>query len=78
MYLYVDVADEIPFLIDCPLYIELRQTLFQSCILINENFLQLDSLSKFIFIMNCKELIQFQLAKTVFDMFRRRKSFMDV
>ena len=62
------------FLIDCPFYDDLRDVLFRSASNIDEHFNQLNSQGKFEFLM-IKDDLQYILAKTLFLMFRRRKSF---
>ena len=70
------VEDETHFLIDCQLYTDLRLPLFQKAVtcINNEQFENLSSEDKLIFIMQNKDL-QFVLGATLSKMFARRKTF---
>ena len=69
------VETEKHFLLDCPLYDDLRLILFLQCSQFIEGFNCLNEDQKFIQIMNCDE-IQPLLCKCVFDFYTRRKLFL--
>ena len=65
---------DIPCLINCELYSDIRLPLFQKAGEHNENFNTLIAEDKLIFIMQNKDL-QFLLGSTLSKMFARRKTF---
>ena len=71
-YCHMDsIEDETHFLVDCEFYSDLRFNLFQSAQNINDRFEYYESIDKLIWLMNCNDL-QFQLAKVLFKMNKRR------
>ena len=68
------IEDEIHFLIDCEQYSDLRYDLFTSILEIHADFESLPSLVKYCLLMS-EETIQCKLARTVLNMYNRRKLF---
>ena len=68
------IENETHFLLECELYSDLRQTLFEKALELNDSFINLNSSEKLKFLMQTKD-IQFQLSSSVYKMFRRRKVF---
>ena len=66
---------ETHFLLECELYSDLRQSLFEKALELNDSFINLNSNEKLNFLMQTKD-IQFQLSSSVYKMFRRRKVFL--
>ena len=60
------------FLIDCPVYSDLRCELFNSMSLLCNSFLTLQSDMKFNLLMKTN-VVQYLLGKTLFLMFKRRR-----
>ena len=70
---YVSFANyETHFLIDCEVYSDLRQLLFETAVFLNENFENLSSTEKLSFLMQRRD-IQFLLGSALNKMFARRK-----
>ena len=68
------IESEEHFLINCDFYSDIRDSLFLSATAINAHFNILDSNEKLILLMNNREIQNF-LAKSLTDMFYRRKRF---
>ena len=66
------VENEIHFLLECPLYDDIRRKLFQKANLCNTDFDAFNFTNKLIFLMNNINM-QPLVAKTLFDMWERRK-----
>ena len=66
------VEDEINFLLDCDFYSDLRYALTENACILLENFENLILEDKFLLIMSNEEIQPF-LAKTLYNMFYRRK-----
>ena len=71
---YSAIEDETHFLLNCDLYTDIRSTLFEKALCLNENFHSLETDDKLRLIMQHKDL-QFALGNAVYKMFRRRKMF---
>ena len=69
------IHSETHFLLECELYSDLRQSLFEKALELNDSFINLNSSEKLKFLMQTKD-IQFQLSSSVYKMFRRRKVFL--
>ena len=69
------IESETHFLLECELYSDLRQSLFEKALELNDSFINLNSSEKLKFLMQTKD-IQFQLSSSVYKMFRRRKVFL--
>lgn len=69
-----EVEDEEHFLLDCPLYLDLRKDSFDKANKINNSFTQLCNVEKLDFLMNNSEMSLF-MVKTIDKMFSRRKLF---
>ena len=67
------IENETHFLIDCPMYTDIRFNVFNNQF-IPEYFTNLSSSNKLIYIMQC-DPIQSILASCIFQMFKRRKHF---
>jgi hypothetical protein len=68
------VENEVHFLIECPMYVDLRYNLIQKACTENNNFMNLNDTDKFNFIMKCPK-ITLNVIKSVDTMFLRRKTF---
>ena len=68
------VEDEVHFLIDCSLYSDYRYDLFMKASVLNDAFVDMPSIDKMKFIMNCNEL-QRLLANNLTNMYKRRNVF---
>ena len=68
------IEDETHFLLDCDLHTDIRSTLFENALRLDENFHNLETDGKLRLIMQHKDL-QFPLGNAVYKMFRRRKMF---
>ena len=69
------IEDETHFLLDCDLYTDIRSTLFEKALCLEENFHNLETDDKLRLIMQHKDL-QFALGNAVYKMFRRCKLIM--
>ena len=66
------IESETHFLLECELYSDLRYSLSEKTLELNDNFMTFSSNDKLKFLMQTKD-IQFQLGATVFKMFSSRK-----
>ena len=66
------IESECHFLIDCPLYDDIRTTIFNSAVDIDANFLEFDKISKMCFILSNTQIAP-QAIRCVHKMFSRRK-----
>lgn len=69
------VENEMHFLLECDLYTDLRQLLFEKASDLNADFMTLNLNEKLAFLMQNKD-IQFQVGSIVTKMFKRRKMFL--
>ena len=69
---YNAIKDETHFLIECSFHSDLRYDLFRKVLVLNVNFNTYSSIDKLIGLVNDNSL-QFCLANTLLNMFRRRK-----
>ena len=70
------VESEIHFLCECQTYSDIRLCLFNSAATYDANFIYMNSTDKFYYLMK-SEPLQVFLAKTVFLMMKRRRSFLN-
>ena len=68
------IENEMHFTLNCPLYDDVRDPLMEKVITLNPDFNNYCDNEKFVFLMNCKESLNY-LAKTLFRMFNRRRIF---
>ena len=66
-----DIEDEVHVILHCPVYSDLRKTLFDKAAQINTNFLNMGTIDKFIFLFTNAEMIKL-CAKTCFQILQKR------